>query len=154
MSLRIRPASLTLPLLCVAMLCLFAAAVAARQGEAAREPVFHDFKGVRLGMTPQEARQKLGEPTEKGDTLDLYSSDEKQTVQIFYEGDKVAAIAVIYMKPGTDTLTPKQVLGSDIETKPDGSMYKMVRYPKAGYWVSYSRTGGDSPLVTVTMRKF
>jgi hypothetical protein len=29
----------------------------------------------------------------------------------------------------------------------------MVRYAQAGYFVVYSRTAGDSPLVTVAMQK-
>ena len=49
--------------------------------------------------------------------------------------------------------SPKDVLGTDADKKPDGSLYKLVRYPKAGYWVSYSRTAGDSPTITVTMQK-
>jgi hypothetical protein len=32
-------------------------------------------------------------------------------------------------------------------------MYKMVNYPAAGYWVAYSRTPGDEPMVMVTMQK-
>jgi hypothetical protein len=45
------------------------------------------------------------------------------------------------------------VLGTEIEVKPDGSIYKLLRFPKAGYWVSYSRTAGDAPLITITMKK-
>ena len=33
------------------------------------------------------------------------------------------------------------------------SKHKLVRYPKAGCWVSYSRTAGDTPIVTVTIQK-
>jgi len=28
-----------------------------------------------------------------------------------------------------------------------------VRFTKAGYWLSYNRTGGASPLTTVTLQK-
>jgi hypothetical protein len=28
-----------------------------------------------------------------------------------------------------------------------------VRYPKAGFWVSYSRTAGDTPIVTIQIQK-
>jgi hypothetical protein len=44
-------------------------------------------------------------------------------------------------------------MGDELEARPDGSLYKLVRYPKAGYWVSYSRTAGNSPIVSVTMQK-
>jgi hypothetical protein len=45
------------------------------------------------------------------------------------------------------------VLGTEIETKEDGSMHQLIRYPEAGYWVSYNRTAGESPLVLVTMQR-
>ena len=66
---------------------------------------------------------------------------------------KVVAISIDFMGGLNDAPSPKQVLGADIEAKPDGSIYKLVRYPKAGYWVSYNRTAGDSPLVSITMQK-
>ena len=49
---------------------------------------------------------------------------------------------------------PKAVLGAELTANPDGRIYRLVRYPKVGYWVSYSRTAGDSPLVTVMMQKY
>ncbi len=40
-----------------------------------------------------------------------------------------------------------------MEAKPDGSAYKLVTYPRAGYWVAYSRTAGDEPLTIITMQR-
>jgi hypothetical protein len=131
-----------------------AAAPAAKADPADEAPAFQEFKGVRIGMTADEARQKLGSPTDKGDTQDFYLVSEKESMQVMYDGaKKVSALALIYMNAGASVPTPKAVLGSDIEAKPDGSLYKLVRYPKAGYWVSYSRTAGDAPIVSVTMQK-
>jgi hypothetical protein len=138
-------------LLFAAALCLFVPATARQEQPA--QPVFHDFKGVAIGMSAAEARQKLGAPTDKSDALDLYDIADRQTVQVFYESGKVAAVAVVFMKPDADAPPPKAVVGSDVEAGADGSLYKMVRYPKAGYWVSYSRIPGANPLVTITMRK-
>lgn len=47
----------------------------------------------------------------------------------------------------------KDVLGTDADARADGSLYKMLRYPKAGYWVSYNRTAGAEPTTTITMQK-
>ena len=44
-------------------------------------------------------------------------------------------------------------LGEGLEARADGSMYKMTPYPRAGYRVAYSRTGGEQPMVIVTMQK-
>ena len=41
----------------------------------------------------------------------------------------------------------------EVEAKPDGSLHRKVDYPKAGFWVAYSRTQGDAPMVSITMQK-
>jgi outer membrane protein assembly factor BamE (lipoprotein component of BamABCDE complex) len=129
-------------------------ALAAKAQPADEQPPFQEYKGVRIGMTADEARKKLGSPTDKGDTQDFYLVSDNETVQVMYDGaKKVSAIALIYMNAGDKAPTPKAVTGEEIEARPDGSLYKVVRYPKAGYWVSYSRTAGASPIVSVTMQK-
>jgi hypothetical protein len=57
------------------------------------------------------------------------------------------------MTVSADVPTAKGVFGAEVEPKADGSIYRMVRYPKAGYWLSYNRTSGSSPLTTVTLQK-
>jgi hypothetical protein len=57
------------------------------------------------------------------------------------------------MSPNTAIPSAKDVFGSEIEAKPDGSMHKLVRFPKAGYWLSYSRTSGTDAVVTITLQK-
>ena len=65
----------------------------------------------------------------------------------------MTVLSVDFMAGAPDVPTPKTVIGADIEPKPDGSMYKMIRYTKAGYWVSYNRTAGDSPMISITIQK-
>ena len=118
------------------------------------EPVFHEYKGVSLGMRADEARKKLGTPTEKDDEQDFYLFSETESAQVYYDASKtVMAISVNFVGEGSDIPKPMAILGTDIKTKPDGSMHELIRYPKAGYWVSYSRTAGASPIVTVTIQK-
>ena len=119
------------------------------------EPSFREYRGVQIGWLADDVRKKLGSPADKGEEQDFYVFGEKETAQILYDKGthKVTAISVDFMNGATDVITPQQVFGADIETKPDGSKYKLVRYPKAGYWVSYSRTAGDTPIVTITIQK-
>jgi hypothetical protein len=121
----------------------------------AEGPVFQEYRGVQIGWLADEVRKKLGNPADKGDEQDFYVFGEKETVQILYDKvtHKVTAISVDFMNGASDVITPQQVFGADFEGKPDGSKHKLVRYPKAGYWVSYSRTAGDTPIVTITMQK-
>jgi hypothetical protein len=131
-------------------------AAAGATAAAAEEPtgLFNQYRGVQLGMTAEEVRKKLGEPKEKGSEQDFYIFGEAETALFVYDKtQKLIALSADFLTAGSDTLTAKQVFGSDVEAKPDGSIYKMVRFPKAGYWLSYNRTGGTAPLTTVTIQK-
>jgi hypothetical protein len=116
--------------------------------------LFHDYRGVQLGMTAEEVRKKLGDPKDKSEEQDFFIFGESETAQIVYDKThKVVTISADFLTAGEKVPTAKQVFGGDVEAKADGSMYKMVRFPKAGYWLSYNRTGGSSPLTTVTLQK-
>lgn len=117
------------------------------------DPVFHEYRGVKIGWIADEVRKKLGNPANKGDEQDFYIFGEKETAEFLYDKGQVTAISVDFMNGAKEVITPQQVFGADIEAKPDGSKYRLVRYPKAGYWVSYSRTAGDTPIVTVTIQR-
>jgi hypothetical protein len=118
-------------------------------------PVFNEYRGIQIGQLADDVRKKLGTPADKGDEQDFYVFGEKETAQILYDKGtrKVVAISVDFTNGATSVLTPQQVFGAEIEAKPDGSKYRLVRYPKAGYWLSYSRTAGDTPIITVTIQK-
>jgi hypothetical protein len=150
---KFRPTLLRLSLIALVALSLVAASSAARAQDEPKEPPFHDFKGVSLGMTAAEARAKLGNPADKSDAFDFFTVSDRQTVQVYYDAGKVSAIAVMFSNAGADALTPRAVYGTDIAAKPDGSIYKMVRCQKAGYFVAYNRTAGNEPLVSVTIQK-
>jgi hypothetical protein len=144
-------------LLVVLTLCLPAIARAQtnKRPGVADDPVFNEYRGVQIGWLADDVRKKLGDPANKGDEQDYYMFGEKETAQFQYDKatKKVIAISVDFINGASAVLTPQQVLGSDIEAKPDGSKYKLVRYPKAGYWLSYNRTAGDTPIITVTIQK-
>ena len=117
------------------------------------EPPFSAYKGVRIGMTAEEARKLLGNPTDKDDKQDVYAFNENESCQIYYdETRKVSAVSITFLG-GKSIPTAKAVLGDDAEAKQDGSIYKLIRFPKAGYWVSYTRTSGDSPMTVIAIQK-
>ena len=152
-----RPATLPALTLLLAALALVAPATRARaQGPADKpkeEPPFHAYKGVRIGMTADEARKLLGNPTDKDDKQDFYSFNDKESCQVYYDDTKkVFAVSVTYLANDAAP-APKTVLGADADAKQDGSLYKMLRFPKVGYWVSYTRTSGDAPMTIIAMQR-
>lgn len=118
------------------------------------QPSFSQFRGVKIGMAAEEARKKLGSPRDKSPEQDFYLFNDNEAVQIYYDKTgAVSAISIDYMNGANRIPTAKDVLGADAEAKADGSIHKVVRYPKAGYWISYSRTAGSEPTTTITMQK-
>jgi hypothetical protein len=119
----------------------------------ANVPVFTDYRGVRIGMTAEEVRAKL-EGLKKGERQDFLVFSERESAQIYYDDQgKVIAVSVDYFGDNSNPPSPDTVLGAALQAKADGSMYQLNRYPDAGYWVSYNRTAGEKPIVTITMQK-
>jgi hypothetical protein len=121
--------------------------------KAAVEPLYKEYKGVTLGMSAADVRAKLGKPKEKSDVMDFYVFSDRERARVYYVEGKASAVIATYIGKEAGAPAPASVLGSEIEAKPDGSMYQMTPYKQAGYWVAYSRTPGDSPLVIITMQK-
>lgn len=116
--------------------------------------VFAGYKGLGIGATTVSVREKLGEPKDKSDAMDLYVFSDSESAQFYYGPAKtVTAIMITYSGDLKKAPTAKDVFGEDVAPKPDGGIFKMVRYPKAGYWVSYNRTAGDDAIVSIAMQK-
>jgi hypothetical protein len=117
-------------------------------------PVFNEYHGVKIGMAVKEVRSSVDRYLKaKGEQQDFLVLSENETAQIFYDdAHNVTAISIDYSAKHDHAPTAMEVLGADVEPKADGSIYALKRYPAAGYWVSYNRTSGDSPTVTVTMQ--
>lgn len=116
------------------------------------QPLFSEYKGIRLGATTQEVRTKLGDPTVKGDDQDYYVISQTETAQFAYDQThKVVTISIDYSGEGAPDY--RNVVGASIDVKEDGSLYKLVRYEAQRFWVSYHRTSGTPPTVTITIQK-
>jgi hypothetical protein len=121
---------------------------------AADQPVFTEYRGIKIGMTTEEVRAKLGDPKDKYETEDDFEFSENESARIVYGPDKkVTTISVMFTGNLAGAPTPKAVIGGAIEPRADGGMYKMVQYPKHGFWITYSKTGGATPMVIITMQK-
>ena len=121
----------------------------------APEPIYREYRGVAVGMSKEQARQKLGTPGDVSDRQDFFNLSGAESAQVFYDATgRVMAVSVNYLGEGSNAPSPEKVFGVAVAVNDDGSIYKLVRYERAGYLVVYSRSGGDAPpLVTVTMQK-
>jgi hypothetical protein len=127
-------------------------AAAARE-PAAQQTLVTNIKGITLGMTAAEARAKLGTPVIMESDQDYYIISDTERVQIAYNtAGKVVTVSVDYMG-GVGAPEAQSVVAGDLELKPNGSLYKIVKNPAAGYWVSYNKSAGPVSVVTITLQK-
>lgn len=121
---------------------------------AATRADFSGYKGIAIGATADEVRKKLGEPKDKSDAMDLYVFSDSESAQFYYDpGHLVMGMMINYSGDLKNAPTPKDVFGEDVPPKADGGIFKMVRYPKAGFWVSYNHTAGSDAVITIAMQK-
>jgi hypothetical protein len=127
---------------------------AALKGDVAtQQPLYTEYKGVRLGMSAEEARAKLGVPALKGSDQDYYVLSENETAQICYDAaQKVVTISVDYLG-GIGAPDYKAVVGGELEQMANGSLYRIVRYESLRFWVSYNRATVPVTSVTVTIQR-
>jgi hypothetical protein len=123
----------------------------------APQPLIGDIKGITLGMTADEVKSKLGKPETSDASTMYYDLNKGESVQLQLDSDKkVVMVAAMYTGNKADAPDVAEVFGSDVKIVPrkDSRIYKLVRYPAAGYWVAYDRLQLDSgPMTTVTIKK-
>lgn len=121
--------------------------------EEVQQPLYREYRGVRLGMTAEETRAKLGTPVLKSDDQDFYVLSENETAQIAYNADhKVVTISTDYTG-GVGAPDYMTVVGAGLQERPDGSKYKTVQYDAEALWVIYNKSAGTVPLVTITLQR-
>ncbi|MGI8812307.1 MAG: hypothetical protein ACR2IH_07225 [Pyrinomonadaceae bacterium] len=126
-----------------------------RTPKTVKMPALQNYKGVKIGSTPDEVRDKLGKAV-IDDKDGFYYEFDNEIVQIRIGADKkLRLIARTYSSKNKNTPTLEDGFGANVTATPsaDGTIHRLIRYPAAGYWVAYSRTAGDKPSVTVTMQK-
>ncbi|HEX6125261.1 MAG TPA: hypothetical protein VFZ23_07790 [Pyrinomonadaceae bacterium] len=109
---------------------------------------------MKIGTSADEVRALLGKA--KIDDKDgfFYEMDAEMVQIRLDENEKVRLISVTYANKSPNAPKYSDIFGEEpTRAKPDGSVYTLVRYPEAGYWVAYSKTSGDEPIITVTMQK-
>lgn len=136
---------------------VFAVGAAAQAPDKKNLPAWQNYRGVAIGMTADEVRAKLGAPRSEDAEGFFYVFSETENAQILMDANKkVRTISTVFSAEHQASPAFADVFGKteEMQAKPDGSLFKMVRYPDAGYWVSYSRMAGEKAMVIVMIQKF
>ena len=65
---------------------------AAAPGQAT--PLYKEYKGVRLGMSADEVRQKLGRPKEAGKEQDFFVFSDNERARVYYDSAHKATAVI------------------------------------------------------------
>ena len=121
---------------------------------AADKSLYSEYRGIAIGVPTADVHTKLGKAKEASDTQEQFIFSDNESVQFYYDaGHKVNAIVITFQGDVSKAPTAKDVFGEDVPPSADGTVFKMARYPKAGYWISYTRTTGSDAMVNIAMQK-
>jgi outer membrane protein assembly factor BamE (lipoprotein component of BamABCDE complex) len=135
---------------------LFVISVNAQNNGIKNRPVWQSYKDVTIGMSAEQVREKLGAPRSEDAEGFFYVFSETENAQILLDANKkVRCISTVFTAEHAASPAFTDVFGKaeELTARPDGSVYKMVKYTDAGYWVSYSRMAGEKAMVIVMIQK-
>jgi hypothetical protein len=116
--------------------------------------LFSEYRGVKIGMPATDVRTKLGKAKDESDAQDQYIFSDSESALFYYDGSKnVNAIMITFQGDVSKAPAAKDVFGDDVAPNADGMIFKMEKYPKAGFWISYTRTSGSDAMVNIAMQK-
>jgi hypothetical protein len=116
--------------------------------------LYSSYKGIGIGSAMADVRAKLGNAKEASDAQDYYIVSDSEFVQVYYDPAKtVRAISITFTGKLESAPTAKAVFGEEVELNAEGGAFKLVRYPKAGYFISYTKAGGSDQMVMIAIQK-
>ena len=148
----LRPIELAYFVIGVILLLILAIVANGQTGHSQAQPLYREYRGVRLGMTAEEARAKLGVPAMKSDEQDFYVFSVNESAQLVYAEQKVVTISTDYTS-GVGAPDYKSVVGEGLLQRPDGSLFRMVLHDSERFWVSYNKSASEMFVVTITIGK-
>jgi len=116
--------------------------------------LFSEYRGIKIGMAAADVRTKLGKAKDETDAQDQYIFSDNESALFYYDGSKnVNAIVITFQGDVSKAPGAKDVFGEDVTPNPQGMIFRMEKYPKAGYWISYTRTTGSDAMVNIALQK-
>lgn len=122
---------------------------------AAQTLYLKEYRKITIGVPADTLREVWGKPKMEYPDGFIYEMSDSETVQIVISPEKIIIAISVTFAEGKGAPAFVDVFGESItpEERENGSVYKMVRYPDAGYWVAYSVGPGENANVSLTLRK-
>lgn len=117
--------------------------------------VMNEYRGVKLGLTQEEVRQKLGKPNNSSETDEDYDLGNGNSMQVHYGADKKVDTIVLYFY-SNDEKVPKfaEVIGDGKIEKLNDTIEKGKLVDNNGKLsITMVHTGGASPMTVITIKR-
>ncbi len=113
--------------------------------------VMRDFRGVKLGLKPEEVRALMGKPQTSGKDQESFKIDGDNQLTVHYDNDGVRAIQ-LYFADSKDAPPWKDVVGDmEITEMANGGKTARVVLGEEKFWVSmYQSKDGSVTTVTIS----
>lgn len=118
-----------------------------------QDSVFKDYRGVTLGMSAADVRQKLGKPEDQSDAEDSFEPAKGETLRIIYNAEKkVRMMSIMFTESIEKAPTPQALFGEDAQANEGGGVFKRMDFTEQGFWISYAKIAGDNPMIVITVQ--
>lgn len=132
--------------------CFTWCAQSVRSMETQETRVMREFRGVRLGLKPEEVRAALGNPASKADNREEFSFDGDNQITIHYDNGQVKAIQ-IYFADATKAPSWAEVTGdAEIEEMANGAKSARKVVSEENFWVTMYRSK-DGTIARITISR-
>lgn len=116
-------------------------------------PAMTEYRKAGIGAVADDLRKAWGKPEVEDKDGYIYEFD-KEMAQVAIDADKKVDTIAVTFRDSKAAPKAEDVFGPSekIQRKENGSVFHMVRYPEAGYWVSYLSQGDGKPVI-LTFKK-
>lgn len=118
-------------------------------------PFLKEYRKITIGVAADALRDAWGKPKMEYSDGFVYELSDSETVQINIGPERNITVISITFIQGKGAPTFADVFGEGVtpDKSENGSVYKLVRYPNAGYWVAYYAGPTENADVSLTMQK-
>ncbi|MFN7946262.1 MAG: hypothetical protein U0Z53_13000 [Blastocatellia bacterium] len=118
---------------------------------APQDKVMREYKGVRLGMKPEEVEAALGKPANKNEGSEEYKLSGDDSMTIYYDGGTVKTISLLFTEAKNAPAWTEVVGHAEVKTNDNGSKVARVESAEGKFWISmYQNKSGTMTTITIS----
>lgn len=113
--------------------------------------LMREYKGVRLGMKPEEVQAALGKPENKTDSSEEFKLGGDDTLTVYYEGGTVKTISLLFTEAKNAPAWTEVVGNAEVKEQPNGAKVARVENAEEKFWISmYQNKSGTMTTITIS----